>query len=100
MITAADVRNMDNMLLIPAGCTLSGRQINILHSWGIEEIEVAATEGVEESVNPLARLSPEEVERLTAQVKAQFWKLEETDPVQMEIFKLVLYRQARQSRRA
>ena len=89
---------MDNMLLIPSGCTLSERQVNILHSWGIEEIEVIATAEVEDSLNPLSKLSPEEVERLTAEVRASFWKLDDTSPVQMEIFKLLLYRKARLGR--
>jgi len=95
MITAADVRNLDNMLLIPEGCHLSDRQINILCSWGIEEIEVEATAGVEEAGDPLARLSPEVVAALMDELKARFWSLDESSPVQMEVFKLALHRQAR-----
>ncbi len=95
MITAVGVRNMDNMLLIPEGCHLSDRQIKILCSWGIEDIEVVATAGTEEAGDPLAKLSPEAVATLTEQLKARFWHLDESNPIQMEVFKLALHRQAR-----
>ena len=82
MVVAKDVKNIDDMLLLPAKCQLAGRQISILKAWGVAEIDVA-------------RLSPEVVAQLTAGVKARFWQADESNPVFAEIFKLMLWRQAR-----
>src|SRR5262245_41042626 len=90
MVVAADIKNMDDMLLIPAGATISGKHIGILQSWGLTEVDVEAAGVVEAPADPLAELPPEVASRLREEVKAQFWKLDEADPVQMEIFRLVL----------
>lgn len=95
MVVASDVKNMDNMLLLPAGCTLSEKHIDIFQSWGITEVNIEAAEGVAEPVDPLARLTPEEVERLTQETKALFWQLDESNPLQKDLFQLILRRQAR-----
>ncbi len=96
MLVTADVKNMDNMLLIPAGATLSQKQIDILQAWGVTEINVAeAAETDATAADPLAQLPAEELARLTAEVRGLFWKLDEADPVQMEIFRLILHRKAR-----
>src|SRR5262245_13721528 len=60
MRVMTDVKNMDEMLLIPAGATLTERQINILQAWGIEEIEVQQSAAAQET-DPLARLTPETI---------------------------------------
>jgi hypothetical protein len=43
----------------------------------------------------MARLSPEAAAKLNAEVKARFWVADESDPVFAEIFKLMLWRAAR-----
>ena len=91
MVVGSDVKNVDSMLLVPAGCTLTERQINILNAWGVTELEVLVAEGCE-AADPLANLPAEELERLTAEVKARFWKVDEKNPVFMEVFKLALQR--------
>ena len=91
MVVGSDVKNIDSMLLVPAGCTLTERQVNILNSWGVTEVDVVAVEGGEDA-DPLAKFSAEELDQLKAEVKARFWKLDETNPVFMEIFKLALQR--------
>jgi hypothetical protein len=96
MVVVTDVKNMDDMLLIPAGCTLTERQINILQAWGVEEIEVQQA-GDTGNSDPLARLSPEVLARLTAEIKAHFWQPDEANPVFVEIFKLMLQRRARRA---
>ena len=58
MVVASDVKNLDSMLLIPAGCALTERQISILQAWGIGEVEVETAANVEEP-DPLSRLAPE-----------------------------------------
>jgi hypothetical protein len=94
MIVAKDVKNIDDMLLIPAGSALSDRQINILQSWGVDEIEVQKSDSMADT-DPLAKLAPEEAARLSAEVKARFWQADEANPVYLEIFKLILHRRAR-----
>ena len=97
MVVSSDVKNIDNMLLVPAGCALTDRQINILSSWGVSEVDVAVAEGCDEA-DPLAKFSPEELEVLKAEIKARFWKADEKNPVFMEIFKLALQRRIQSSK--
>ena len=93
MVVAGDVKNIDGMLLIPAGCTLSERQINILQAWGVAEIQVEAGSSVQDT-DPLARLSLEAVEKMRTELKARFWEVEETNPVFAQLSKALLHRQA------
>jgi len=95
MVVTVDVRNMDDMLLIPAGCKLAEKHIGILEAWGVMDVEVQVTDEVADSSNPLAKLPPEETARLTEETKAIFWQLDESSPVQMQVFDLVLRRAAR-----
>ena len=85
---------MDDMLLLTAKVLLSERQINILRAWGVAEIEVEASDLIVNQ-DPMARLSPEAAAKLNAEVKARFWVADESDPVFAEIFKLMLWRAAR-----
>lgn len=95
MVVAAEVMNMDNVLLLPAGCLLSDKHIEILQAWGIPEIQVEAAEGLEESDDPLARLPPEEAQRLTEETRALFYQLNEKEPAHLEVFNFILRRRAR-----
>ena len=94
MTVAADVKNIDNMLLIPAGCSLTDRQIDILQSWGVPEIDVETSQAIEEA-DPLMSLPPEEAARLTSQIKSLFWETEESSPVLAELCRVLLRRQLR-----
>ena len=91
MAVGSDVKNIDSMLLVPAGCTLSERQINILNAWGVTDVDVVLAEG-DEADDPLAKFSPEELEKMATEIKERFWQVDETNPVFMEIFKLALER--------
>ncbi len=92
MVVSADVKNMDDMLLIPAGCELSARHIRILQTWGVSEIQI---EGEEPTSTTLLRVSPEVLQRLQSELEAIFWDFDAAIPVQNEIFKLALRRRAR-----
>ncbi len=93
MVVSSDVRNIDNMLLMPSGCTLTARQINILQAWGVTEIEVQAVAAGQDT-DQLTKLPPEVLAKWTEELKATFWKVDEADPVFAEIFKLMLRRRA------
>jgi len=96
MVVAKDVKNIDDMLLIPAGSALTDRQINILQAWGVDEVDVEASNGAAEA-NPLATLAPEVAARLTAEIKDLFWQPDDTNPVYTEIFRLMLQRRAKKT---
>ncbi|HLP76275.1 MAG TPA: DUF3391 domain-containing protein [Candidatus Paceibacterota bacterium] len=99
MIVAGDVKNMDNMLLIPSGAALSERQIDILSAWGVTEIEVEATAETEVSSDPIESIAPEVLARAKEEIKALFWKPDETSPVYQQVFDLMLRRRVlKQSR--
>ena len=94
MVVATDVKNIDHMLLIPAGATLTGRQINILQAWGVIEIEVQSS-GPAGQTDVVAKLPPETVARLTAEIRGRFFRPDDANPVFVEIFKLMVQRRAR-----
>jgi len=96
MLVTADVKNMDNMLLLPAGCVLTERHISILNAWGIAEIQVEACKGTEDSRDALQKLPAESLQKLTADLKQIFWDPVDIGPVEAETFNLVLRRKARQ----
>jgi hypothetical protein len=95
MIVARDVKNIDGMLLAPLGCQLSERQIDILQAWGVVEVEVEAGEEMAHAHDPLAQLPPGTLAKITADLRARYWKPDEFGPVPAEIFNLMLLRQAR-----
>ena len=97
MVVAGDVKNIDGMLLVSTGTTLSARQIDILQTWGVTEVEIQSTGESEGAGDPLALLPPEKLAQLTAELKARFWQSDNLSPVQVEIFNLMLYRQARRA---
>jgi hypothetical protein len=92
MVVTADVKNMDEMLLIPAGCELTARHIKILRTWGISEIQV---DGAESDSTTLLKIAPEILQRLEAELKKIFWEFDPDNAAQREIFKLALRRRAR-----
>ena len=91
MTVISDVKNIDDMLLIPAGSQLSARQINILQAWGVTEIEVEKA-GTGHDTNPLLKLSSEVVEKMSGELRDRFWKTQEGYPVYDELFRLMLLR--------
>jgi len=96
MVVEQDVRNLDDMLILPAGCVLTERYINLLQCWGVSEVTVQAAAAEEASSDPLAMLSPEALARLTQETEARFWKYDAANPVEQEILRLVIRRKARQ----
>jgi hypothetical protein len=97
MIVARDVKNLDGMLLMPSGCELSERQIDVLQAWGVTELEIEASEEQAKSHDPLSKLPPEVAAKITADLRARYWMPDEFGPVPAEIFKLMLLRQARRA---
>lgn len=96
MVVAVDVKNMDNMLLLPAGCVLTEKHIDILNAWGITELQVEAGGPVEEVGDVLEQLPPGTLEQLRGELAALFWEPIDKGPIQAEAFDLLLRRKAKQ----
>jgi hypothetical protein len=96
MVVAVDVRNMDDMLLIPSGGVLSGRSIQILQTWGVSEVDVESSEEAEAEADPLARLAPAVVAQITSELRDRFWGFDENIPMHQAVFRAALCRRARQ----
>jgi hypothetical protein len=93
MRVAIDVKNIDNMLLIPSGAELTERHIGILQAWGIAEVEVEVSASAQDA-DPLSKFQPEVLANWTAEIKSRFWQADETHPVFLELVKLALRRRA------
>jgi hypothetical protein len=96
MVVSADVKNMDNMLLIPTGCALNEKHIDILNAWGIAEVQVESGGNAEVSGDILEQLPPETLEQTRKDLAAIFWDPIDKNPIQAETFDLALRRKARQ----
>lgn len=94
MKVAADVKNMDGMLLLPRGCELSERHINILQAWGINFIEIEVDGNSPRNDDPLATLSPENLSALTVEIRSLFFRADETNPGYQAVFQAILQRRA------
>ncbi|MBM3882614.1 MAG: hypothetical protein FJ387_23315 [Verrucomicrobia bacterium] len=95
MVALGDVKNIDQMLLIPAGTVLTARHLNILRAWGVSEVEVVAGEGVPEPVDPMATLPPEVLAQLGEDLRARFFDWDDANLASVEVFRLMVQRQAR-----
>ena len=93
MVVANDVKNIDDMLLIPAGSVLTERQTKILQAWGVAEVEVRNSDAIS-GTDPLSRLSSAQTAMAQEEIKNRFWSPDESNPVYREIFKLMLCRRA------
>lgn len=95
MVVTADVRNLDDMLLFPAGTELSARHLKVMRSWGISEVRVEDGDEVEDVSDPLRRLSPESLAQLEENLRSIFWKFDDSQPLQQTVYRLMLMRQVR-----
>jgi hypothetical protein len=96
MVVTADVKNMDHMLLISAGCALTEKHINVLHAWGIGEVQIESGTAVNDSDDILQEISAEVLEHTRQELTGIFWDPIDKSAVQAEAFDLVLHRKARQ----
>ena len=96
MMVTAEVKNMDNMLLIPAGCAVTEKHINILNAWGVTEVQMESGGAAEVSGDILEQLSAETLEQTRRQLSGIFWEPIDKNPVQAATFDLVLRRKATQ----
>ena len=96
LVVTADVKNMDQMLLIPAGCTLTEKHISVLNAWGIAEIQIESGAAVDDPGDILQEVPPELLAQAREELTRLFWDPIDKTPVQAEVFALALRRKARQ----
>ena len=96
MVVAADVKNLDNMLLIPAGSALTSRHIDILQAWGVTDVEITEASNDGDQGDPLLQLPPEALAEITAGLKRRFWQFDESNQAAVHVFDLMLRRKVRQ----
>ena len=95
MTVAGDIRNLEDMLLLPAGTELTGRHIRILRSWGIERVPIQCPGASGTDGGCEKQLSPELVATLEAELAPRFWQYNPADAVQRELLRLMAERRAR-----
>lgn len=93
MVVVSDVKNIHDMLLIPAGCALTERQIGILQAWGVEQVEVQHSKVLEQA-DPLFTLPSEIIAELNEEIAALFWEADDANPVFVELRNILLHRRA------
>ena len=94
MVTASDVKNIDDMLLVPAGCQISARHIKILRTWGVSEVNVVDAGEGEDSMDPVSRLRAEQAARLESEMAALFHGRQADNSVMAELYRLAHRRRA------
>ena len=83
--------NMDGMLLLPKGCTLTDRHIGILEAWGVLDIEVEVSEN-ETDPDPVTQLPPEVLAALHSELEGLFFQPDKSDPGFKTVFQAILRR--------
>lgn len=61
MTVAKDVHSQSQMLLLPAGTTLSASKISTLITWGVRRIFIEATEDLEATQNIIKQKEAEKI---------------------------------------
>jgi hypothetical protein len=95
-VVTADVKNMDHMLLIPAGCVLTETHINVLNAWGIAEVQVESSGASEVAGDILDQLSAATLDQTHKELTGIFWDPIDKSPVHAETFELAFRRKAGQ----
>ena len=94
MITAAEVKNLDDMLLLPAGCQLTSRHIKILRSWGVPEVVVeSAGEEADPDRAALANIDPVFAEKIQDRIRSRFREWNADHPFHQELLRLLVVRE-------
>jgi hypothetical protein len=98
MVTSADVKNMDDMLLIPSGCALTQKHIRILKTWGVHDVQVEPFGDAQDGENgAAAAVNPEEWARIEQELKSKFWEFNQDEPFYVELLRLVTQRKAKRT---
>lgn len=91
MIIAEDVKDKNGQLLLPAGLTVVEKHLDVVRSWGIEEVAIES--GSKEEEKPL---DPQIVARAEKELGELFKFTDRNQPVMGELFQFCVVRRAKQ----
>lgn len=93
MVLAANVRAPNGRLLIASGRELTERQLLVLRTWGIQEIDIVGG-GIEDNSRPPlpAEVSPQQLEQAKQILRPLFELANRDHPAMQELFRLAVLR--------
>ena len=87
MVLAADVMNRHGTILLKAGSALSAKEILILKTWGITEIDVEGVDRDKVQQGEMESLSPEVLEKIEGELAELFPEIADNQIMQ-ELFRI------------
>ena len=72
MEVAADVMNLNDMLLMPKGTVLTARHVRLLKTWGVESLQIVDTSVVAEEEEAPLEMTPEVLDASEKHVAKRF----------------------------
>jgi putative nucleotidyltransferase with HDIG domain len=91
MVLADDVRDINSRLLLAKGQKIQSKHIRIFKIWGITEVCVAGSQGIEKIAE--SYIDPDTMERITENTKYIFKHVDLSHPAIKELFRIsVLYK--------
>ena len=87
MVVAGDVTNRHGTILLKAGSALSAKEILILKTWGITEIDIEGVDRDKVEQGEMESLSPEDLERIEGEL-AQLFPEVADNPIMQELYRI------------
>jgi len=86
MVLAADTSNMNGVVLLKQGTTLTEKHIKILKTWGITQVEIEGEES-DTSLQEILDAHPEFVSQACHEASQLFLHVDQTHPLFVELIK-------------
>lgn len=87
MVLAGDVTNRHGTILLKAGSVLSAKDILILKTWGITEIDVEGVDRDKVQQREMESLSPEVLEKIEGELAELFPEVAD-NPIMQELYRI------------
>ncbi len=94
MSLGADVHDRNGRLLIRAGTELTDKNIYVLRTWGVIQVEITGLENAENVCPSKGVFDPALLASLEAEVKPMFSHVDLNHPGMSELFRLCILRRA------
>lgn len=87
MVLAGDITNRHGTVLLKAGSALSAKEILILKTWGITEIDVEGVDRDKVEQREMESLSPEVLKKIEGEL-AELFPEDADSPIMQELFRI------------
>ena len=87
MVLAADITNRHGNVLLKQGRTLSAKDILILKTWGVTEIDVAGVDRDKVEQKEMESLTPEVLEKIERELAGLFPEVA-GNPIMQELYRI------------